>query len=116
LDAVRRRVLVVDDNADALESLCVLLLMSGHEVHTACDGYGAIAAALRVRPEFPFLDIGLLGVDGFEVAKRLRQEPALSGMRIIAITGYGTPLELQRSMEAGIRPASSQASRSALSG
>jgi CheY-like chemotaxis protein len=57
--------------------------------------------ALRLRPDFLLLDIVLPGLDGFAVAKRLRQEPALSGMRIIAVTGYGTEADRRHSMEAG---------------
>jgi two-component system CheB/CheR fusion protein len=96
-----RRILVVDDNPDQLKSLSALLRLSGHEVHEALDGPEAIEMALRIRPDFLLLDIGLPILDGFAVAKRLRQEPALSGMKIIAVSGFGTEDDRRKSMEAG---------------
>lgn len=96
------RVLVVDDNADAAESLGRLLRMAGHEVHIATDGQSAVQLAIRVRPSIILLDIGLPGLDGFAVARRLRQELSEPGMRIIAITGNGAEADRNRSMEAGI--------------
>jgi len=97
-----QRVLVVDDNPDAAGSLAVLLRLSDHEVHIARDGHDAIEMALRIRPDIMLLDIGLPGLDGFAVAKRLRQEAGLAGMRIIAITGHGFEADRDRSREAGI--------------
>jgi CheY-like chemotaxis protein len=79
----------------------VLLRGSGHEVHEARDGQEAIDVGLRVRPDVLLLETGLPQLDGFAVAARLRQEPALSRMRIIAVTGYGTEADHRRSMEAG---------------
>jgi CheY-like chemotaxis protein len=67
-----RRILVADDNLDALESLAALLALNGHEVHRAQDGTAALQAAIRHRPEVIFLDIGMPQMDGYEVARRIR--------------------------------------------
>lgn len=99
--AAGRRILVVDDNLDSAESLAMLLDLQGHEVSTAPDGPAAIATALSFRPEVIFLDIGLPGMDGYEVARRLRSEPDLDGTVLIAMTGYGRDEDVQRAMEAG---------------
>ena len=96
------RVLVVDDSADTVESMARLLKLHGHEVQTACDASEAIAAALRWRPEFVLLDLGLPDRDGYQVALRIRREASCQGTVIIAVTGYGRPEDRQRSREAGI--------------
>jgi CheY-like chemotaxis protein len=98
---VPRRVLVVDDNVDAAESIAVLLSLSGHEVRTAHDGHAALRIALSFRREFIFLDIGMPGLDGFAVAQRLRGEPGFEKVRIIAVTGYGTEQDRRRCLESG---------------
>ncbi len=95
------RVLVVDDNVDAAQSLGLLLEESGHDVRTAYDGPTALAAALEYRPNVVLLDIGLPGIDGFEVARRLRQQPELSTVVLVAMTGYGQTADKKRSLEAG---------------
>ena len=95
------RVLVVDDNVDAAQSLAMLLKESGHDVRTAHDGPTALEAALDYRPNVVLLDIGLPGLDGFEVAKRLRQQPVLQSVVLVAMTGYGQESDRQRSQEAG---------------
>lgn len=95
------RVLVVDDNVDAAQSLGLLLEESGHDVQTAYDGLTALEVALEYRPNVVLLDIGLPGIDGFEVAKRLRQQPDLSGVVLVALTGYGQVSDKQCSQEAG---------------
>jgi PAS domain S-box-containing protein len=95
------RVLVVDDNVDAAETLGMLLQESGHDVRTAFDGPTALEVALEYRPEVVLLDIGLPGLDGFEVAKRLRQQPALGSVVLVAMTGYGQDSDRQRSLDAG---------------
>lgn len=82
------RVLVVDDNESAGRSLVSLLEMSGHEVRLATDGHSAIEAALSFRPNVVLLDIGLPGIDGFEVAKRLRRHSELSQVALVAMTGH----------------------------
>jgi CheY-like chemotaxis protein len=97
-----RRVLVVDDNADTVETITFLLKASGHEVHAALDGTAAVALARRIRPDFLFLDLGLPGLDGFEVARLLRSEPGFDAMRIIALTGSGHDADRERSREVGI--------------
>ena len=79
----------------------MLLQESGHEVRTAYDGPAALEAALDYRPNVVLLDIGLPGLNGFEVAKRLRQQPALQNVVLVAMTGYGQESDRQRSQEAG---------------
>src|SRR5262245_27951905 len=96
------RILVVDDDADTVASLAMLLKIHGYEVQTARDGSEAIAVALRWRPEFVLLDIGLPDMDGYQVALRLRQEASCQGIVLIAVTGYGSPEDRTRSREAGI--------------
>lgn len=97
-----RRILVVDDNPDSANTVAFLLKLSGHDVHIAHDGPSAIASARRIRPDFLFLDLGLPGLDGFEVARLLRSEPGFDGMRIIAVTGSGHDPDRDRSREVGI--------------
>lgn len=95
------RVLVVDDNADAAQSLGLLLEASGHDVRTAYDGLTALATALEFRPDVVLLDIGLPGIDGYEVASRLRKLPAFSQVVLVALTGYGQETDKQRSEASG---------------
>jgi CheY-like chemotaxis protein len=99
---VGARILVVEDNADSAESLAKLLELFGHELQVARDGPQAIALALRWRPEFVLLDLGLPAMDGYEVAIRLKQEATCREAVIIAVTGYGQPEDRQRSRAAGI--------------
>ncbi|MEO8166344.1 MAG: ATP-binding protein, partial [Betaproteobacteria bacterium] len=91
------RVLVVDDNEDAAESLAMLLRMEGYDVVVAYDGANAIDVARHHRPELIFLDIGLPRLDGYEVARRLRTMPELHGTVIAALTGWGQPEDRRRS-------------------
>ena len=98
----RRRVLVVDDNIDAAEMIATMLQMTGHHVELAHDGFAAVEMAQRSKPDVILLDIGLPGRDGYEVARLLRLNPALSHTRIVAVTGYGQPDDQRRSKEAGI--------------
>ncbi|MDE2050467.1 MAG: response regulator [Gammaproteobacteria bacterium] len=100
--APKRRLLVVDDNRDAAESMSMLLQMWGHEVAFAYDGPSAIETAQQWGPEAVFLDIGLPGMDGYEVAERLRELPQAKGAVLIAITGYGQEDDRLRSRRAGI--------------
>lgn len=95
------RVLVVDDNADAAAMLELLLEAAGHDYRTAYDGPSAIQAALDYRPDVVLLDIGLPELDGFEVARRLRQQHALSNIVLVALTGYGQESDHLRSLDAG---------------
>jgi CheY-like chemotaxis protein len=96
-----RKVLVADDNRDSAESLGMLLELAGHEVRLAYDGEEALALAASFRPKVLLLDIGLPRLDGFEVATRLRQDPAHDGMLLVAVTGYGTEADRSRSRAAG---------------
>lgn len=97
-----RRVLVVDDNVDQANSIALLLEHAGHDVQVAHDGLKALELARSMRPEFVFLDLGLPKLDGFEVARALRREPGLAGVRIIAVTGYGQESDREKAREAGI--------------
>jgi PAS domain S-box-containing protein len=97
----RLRVLVVDDNVDAAESLAVMIRLWGHEVHLAHDGRSALAAAAALRPDVVLLDIGMPGMDGYEVARRLRQDPDLGAAVMVAVTGWGQEDDRRRSHEAG---------------
>ena len=95
------RVLVVDDNKDAAAMLTMLLEASGHDVRMAHDGPAALKATIDDRPDVVLLDIGLPGLDGFEVAKRIRQQPTLEHIVLVALTGYGQESDRARSREAG---------------
>jgi CheY-like chemotaxis protein len=95
------RVLIVDDNVDAATSLEMLLQESGHQVWMAQTGPAALAAALKHRPDVMLLDIGLPGFDGYEVAQRIRRQPLLHEIVLVAMTGYGHETDRQRSQEAG---------------
>jgi CheY-like chemotaxis protein len=97
----RRRILVVEDNLDSVHSLVLLLRDMGHEVEYAINGYAALDIARRFRPEFVFLDLGLPGLDGFEVCERLKHEPGFESTRFIAITGYAQDEHRTRSAAAG---------------
>lgn len=99
--SVGRRILVVDDNVDSAESLGMLLEMKGHDVRVAHGGEAALTVARAYRPEVVLLDIGLPDVDGYEVATRLRREPGLERMLLIAMTGYGQEEDRRRSHIAG---------------
>jgi PAS domain S-box-containing protein len=96
-----RRILVVDDNRDAAETLAFLLRSRGQEVRIAYDGVSALKLADSFQPEVVLLDIGLPGMDGCEVARQLRQFPGLEKVRLIALTGYGQEGDHRRSREAG---------------
>ena len=96
------RILVVEDNVDAAESLATLLRVWGHDVQVVHDGLQALDAARGRRPEVVLLDIGLPGLDGYQVARRLREDLGLGGALLVAMTGYGQPEDRRRSREAGI--------------
>jgi len=95
------RVLVVDDNVDQAESAALLLRVAGHEVWVANSGPAALDAAIQYRPDLVLMDIGLPGMDGYEIARRLRQQPGLQDTMLVAVTGYGQESDRQRSHEAG---------------
>jgi signal transduction histidine kinase/DNA-binding response OmpR family regulator len=96
-----RRVLVVDDNTDAADLVVATLSALGHHAEAAHDGPSALALASRLRPELALLDIGLPVMDGYELARRLRTMPGLDHVRLVALTGYGTDRDRQRSIDAG---------------
>lgn len=99
--AVPRRVLIVDDNRDSAESMAALLRIAEHQVHIAHTGYAAMELAALHSPEFVLLDIGLPGMNGLEVARRLRELPTTAHATIIATTGYGQEDDRRRSLAAG---------------
>jgi CheY-like chemotaxis protein len=101
LPTIGQRILVVDDNQDAAETLAILLRTQGHEIHLAYDGVAALELARRLQPDVVLLDIGLPKMDGYEVARRLRQRPGLKQPLVIALTGYGQEEDRRRSREAG---------------
>jgi len=98
---VARRILVVDDNVDVVETTTMLLSLSGHQVRSAKDGLQALHVASEFRPDVVLLDIGLPLMDGYEVARRLRQTPQTAGALLIALTGYGQQGDRQRGKDAG---------------
>jgi signal transduction histidine kinase len=98
---VRRRILVADDNSDALESLATLLELSGHEVFSAANGALALESAERNLPEVALLDIGMPKLDGYEVARRIRAQPWGRRITLVALTGWGQESDRRRSGEAG---------------
>jgi two-component system CheB/CheR fusion protein len=99
--AARFRVLVVDDNRDAATTLALLLRARGHEVQVANDGHAALELAESFRPQVVLLDIGLPGIDGYEVARRLRSSPRTRDILIVAISGYGQDEDRKRSQQVG---------------
>ncbi|HTU18150.1 MAG TPA: response regulator [Gemmataceae bacterium] len=98
---VARRVLIVDDNVDAAHSLRMLMEIGGHEAHLCYDGQSALTEAKKFRPEVVLLDIGLPGLDGLEVARRLRAMNLAPRPMLVALTGYGQNDDVRRSREAG---------------
>jgi PAS domain S-box-containing protein len=99
--AQRRRVLIVDDNRDAAESLSMLLELSGHEVRVAHLGSAALTLAQSLRPDIALLDIGMPDLSGYEVARALRLEPWATDLQLIALTGWGQDEDRRRALEAG---------------
>jgi signal transduction histidine kinase/ActR/RegA family two-component response regulator len=102
-EAPRRhhRILVIEDNDDARRTLSLALQMNGHQVYAAPDGRAGLATADEVDPEVAVIDIGLPGVNGFQVGETLRRAPAHESMVLIALTGYGQPDSLRRARDAG---------------
>ena len=98
----RHRILVVDDNLDAAESLATMLTMMGNETRTAHDGLEALDVAAAFRPEVTFLDIGMPKMNGYEVGRRIRQQAWGKDMVLIALTGWGQEEDKRRSLEAGL--------------
>ena len=100
-ESLRHRVLLVDDNRDFAESLATVLQFNGHAVRLAFDGESAVALAREFRPEIAFLDLGLPGLNGFDLARVLRADPATRDARLIALTGWGQEKDRERTQEAG---------------
>lgn len=97
----RRRVLLVDDNVDFIATMENLLKLVGHDVRTAHDGTSALQAAAEFAPEFIFMDIGMPGLNGYDVARLLRQQPGMDDTVLIAVTGWGGEKDRQMSRNAG---------------
>jgi CheY-like chemotaxis protein len=95
------RLMIVDDNQDAANSLAILLELHGHEVRVAFSGMAALEMTKTYTPDVVFLDIGMPGMDGHEVARRMRQQPGLGGVVLTALTGWGQQADRRRTAEAG---------------
>jgi CheY-like chemotaxis protein len=116
-----RKVLLVDDNVDAMEMMAFLLAEMGYEAHTTADAGNLVQMALSLRPDVIVLDIGLPGVDGYELARRLKGHPQLASTRLVAHTGYGSPEDRRKAQEAGfdahlVKPAELEDLEKALQG
>jgi signal transduction histidine kinase len=98
---VKRRVLLVEDNIDAQQMLSDLMEIWGHEVTCASDGLVGVAQALSLKPDIAIVDLGLPGIDGYEVARRIRLDASCAGLPLVALTGYGSPEQKARSLAAG---------------
>jgi CheY-like chemotaxis protein len=98
---VKRKVLVVDDNADVTASIAMFLQLMGHEVRAANDGENAVRLAEEFRPQTVLLDLGMPGIDGYEVCRRIRNAAWGRNMRLIAITGWGQDEDRRKSAMAG---------------
>jgi CheY-like chemotaxis protein len=96
-----RRILVADDNRDAGDTLAMLLRLDGHEVHVATDGLEAVEMFKRVMPEVVILDIGMPGLSGHEVARRIRDQRSEPPVILIAVTGWGQKADKDRAAESG---------------
>ena len=103
------RVLVVDDNRDAADSLAHMLELMGHHVEVAYAGFKALRSGGDLDPDLVLLDIGLPEIDGYEVARRLRAQRQRAGLRLVALTGYGTDDDKRRSQRSRLRRACRQA-------
>jgi PAS domain S-box-containing protein len=96
-----RRILIVEDNTDARESLQLLLQLAGHEVETASDGPSGLRKLEAFRPDVALIDLGLPGIDGYDLVRRVRGLPQTKATRFIALTGYGQAQDRRRALEAG---------------
>jgi CheY-like chemotaxis protein len=119
-EVVPRRILIADDNQDALDTLALLLEVDGHEVRKAADGGAALRVANQWRPELIFLDIGMPVMDGYATARSIRAESWGKGIVLIALSGWGQREDMARSREAGfdlhlVKPVSADAIAKVLS-
>jgi len=96
-----RRILVVDDQQDSTDSLALFLRLRGHDVRTAHDGQSALDEIERYNPDVVFLDLGLPGMSGYDVARRVRMVNGPGSPRLVALTGYGTDEDRQKTRDAG---------------
>jgi len=96
-----RRVLVVEDSADARQSLCLLLELAGHEVEACEDGPSGLARLRAFRPDVALIDLGLPGMDGYALAREARGRPETRAIRLVAVTGYGQAEDRRRALAAG---------------
>ena len=113
-DNFSRRVLVIEDNRDAREMFRMMLELAGHEVLEAEEGLGGLELLKAARPDVAVIDVGLPGLNGYEIARRFREEPDADGVMLVALTGYGTPEAVERSLQAGfdhhlIKPVNAEA-------
>jgi len=99
--ATPKRILLVDDNRDAAESLAVVLQLEGHETYTVFDALASLDAVERFNPEVVLLDIGMPGLDGYEICRRMRLMPGRAKMVLIAISGYGSPKNIEAAHQVG---------------
>jgi len=116
-----RKVLLVDDNVDAMEMMAFLLAEMGYEAHTTADADNLVRMASDLRPDVIVLDIGLPGVDGYELARMIKRQPQLAGIRLVAHTGYGSPEDRRKAIDAGfdahlVKPAELEDLEKALQG
>jgi CheY-like chemotaxis protein len=96
-----RRVLIVDDNEDSANSLALILKLGGHETASVYSASAALECAVSFKPDVVLLDIGLPGMDGYEVAQKMRELPGLRDVRLVAVTGYGRSDDRLRARDAG---------------
>jgi len=120
-EPARLRVLLVDDNVDAMEMMGFLLTEMGYDTLTASDAHSIVATALAERPDVIVLDIGLPGIDGYQLARLIKGHAALAQTRLVAHTGYGSPEDRQKARDAGfdahlVKPAQLSALEAALRG
>jgi len=99
--STRQRVLLIEDNEDGREMMAMMLEAQQYSVDTAIDGYDGLKRAAEVLPDIALVDIGLPGIDGYEVARRMRLDPATRGVKLIALTGYGQDSDRRRAIDAG---------------
>ena len=99
--ASRQRVLIVDDNVDTADSMAILLTTMGHEVRAAYNGASAVETAEHFRPDVVLLDLGMPGLNGYETAHYIREETWGKDTVVVAVTGWGSHADHQRSLDAG---------------
>ena len=116
-----KRVLVIEDNRDAREMFRMMLELAGHEVLEAEEGLSGLELLKASRPDVAVIDVGLPGLNGYEIARRFREEPDAGGVMLVALTGYGTPEAVERSRQAGfdhhlIKPVNAESLREIMRG